>query len=43
MEEIIDLKFTETEVEQLIECIKSNATLMADVKENLLVIIRNAI
>ena len=42
-EPIISLEFSESEVDQLIECIKSNATLMADVKENLLVNIRKVV
>jgi hypothetical protein len=39
-EELINFEFTMSEVDQLVECIKSNATLPADVKENLLVNIR---
>jgi hypothetical protein len=36
------LEFTEKEIDDVTECIKTNATLMAEFKERLLVKIRNA-
>jgi len=42
-EEFISFEFTKSEVDSLVECIKSNATLAAHVKENLLVNIRKVV